>query len=67
MLRGWKLTVFGVVIVGATAVIAPLLHLVPFAKTIPLFILFLLFVSSLEIMEWTKRRVVKSKKHKKTL
>lgn len=64
MLSGWKLSVLGIIVVGATAVIAPLLGFMPFAKTVPLLILFVLFVGSLELMEWVKRKKIEQRKYK---
>lgn len=55
MLRGWKLSLFGILIVGATAIIAPMFDLIPIKKSVPLFILFVMFVGALELMEWLKR------------
>jgi Sec-independent protein secretion pathway component TatC len=56
MLSGWRLSVVGIVIVGAAAIIAPLAGMAEFNKTIPLFILFALFVVGLHLLERRKRK-----------
>ncbi|KQO12389.1 hypothetical protein [Paenibacillus sp. Leaf72] len=56
MFTGWRLSVLGLIIVGTTAIVAPLFKLMEFGKTIPLFILFALFIGCMELLEWNKRR-----------
>ncbi|CAM4395985.1 hypothetical protein [Paenibacillus tarimensis] len=56
MLKGWRLPIAGVVVVGAAAAAAPQLGLSDYGQTIPLFILFVLFVGALQLLEWLKDR-----------
>lgn len=51
MLKGWKLSVLGIVIVGLTAIIAPRFGLIDYGRSLSLFILFVLFVAALEFMD----------------
>ncbi|PZD97034.1 hypothetical protein DNH61_04740 [Paenibacillus sambharensis] len=56
MLKGWRFPIAGILIVGAAAAGAPLLGLSDYGRTIPMFILFVLFVGALQLLEWLKDR-----------
>lgn len=56
MLKGWKFSVLGIVIVGITAAVAPQFGLIDYGRSVSLFILFVLFVAALEIMERLGKR-----------
>ncbi|WP_106765851.1 hypothetical protein [Paenibacillus faecalis] len=56
MLKGWKFSVLGIVIVGITAAVAPQFGWIDYGRSISLFILFVLFVAALELMDWLGRR-----------
>ncbi|UNK16469.1 hypothetical protein MNQ98_18400 [Paenibacillus sp. N3/727] len=56
MLKGWKFSVLGIVIVGITAAVAPQFGLIDYGRSISLFILFVLFVAALEVMERLGKR-----------
>lgn len=56
MLRGWKFSVLGIVIVGITAAVAPQFGLIDYGRAVSLFILFVLFVVALEFMDRLGKR-----------
>jgi len=56
MLRGWKVPIIGIIIVGLAAWITPLLGWSEYTKTVPLFILFVLFVLGMQVLEWMKKK-----------
>ncbi|MGM1045035.1 MAG: hypothetical protein ACQEXX_02715 [Bacillota bacterium] len=56
MLKGWKFSVLGIVIVGIAAAVAPQFGLIDYGRSVSLFILFVLFVAALEIMERLGKR-----------
>ncbi|GGG14056.1 hypothetical protein GCM10010916_33690 [Paenibacillus abyssi] len=59
MFKGWRFSLIGILIVGIVAVAAPLLNLSHFEKTVPLFILFVLFVGALNLLEKIKSKYSK--------
>lgn len=56
MLKGWKLSVLGIVIVAITAILAPQFGLIDYRRSISLLILFVLFVGALELMDRMNRK-----------
>ncbi|SMF82927.1 hypothetical protein SAMN05661091_2269 [Paenibacillus uliginis N3/975] len=56
MLKGWKFSVLGIVIVGIAAAVVPQFGLIDYGRSVSLFILFVLFVAALEIMERLGKR-----------
>ncbi|OMF38403.1 hypothetical protein BK133_02455 [Paenibacillus sp. FSL H8-0548] len=56
MFTGWRLSVLGIIVVGATAVLASSFNLIAGQKAVIMFILFVFFIGALESMELIKRR-----------
>lgn len=62
MLRGWKVPLLGILIVGLAAFITPLMGWSEYVKTVPLFILFVLFVLGMQVLEFMKNKAGKRKR-----
>lgn len=65
MLRGWKLSVLGIVIVALTAIIAPQFGLIDYGRSFSLLMLFVLFIAALELMDRMNRKKRDMNKKKK--